>query len=118
MPARDRAFAAVSPPMPPPMMATRVMPGPVSYQAACHIRPLAVSGPLPYQALALSGERASSPVRDGDRAGALRVVAARSVVVYGAMREVHDEHIHDREAHRVEPCHVKLVMANRNGDII
>src|SRR5689334_2754836 len=105
MPARDRAFAAVSPPMPPPMMATRVMPIPVSYQAACHIRPLAVSG-----------ERASPPVHDGDRAGALRVVAARSVVVYGAMREVHDEHSHDREGRRVEPCHVKLVMANRNGD--
>src|SRR5689334_10753672 len=107
IPARDRAFAAVRPPMPPPMIATRVMPGPVSCQAPCHARPLVISG-----------ERAVSPVHDGDRASALRMVAARSVVEYGAMREVHDEHVHDREAGWIEPCYVKLVMANRNGDII
>src|SRR6516165_6779799 len=78
--------------IPPPMIATRVM--------------------------SVSGERAPSPVHDGNRARALRVVAAGGVVVNGVAREIHDEHVHQREARRIEPRHVKLVMANWNGDII
>src|SRR5215472_13638397 len=78
--------------MPPPMMATRVM--------------------------SRSGERALSPVHDGNRASALRMGAARGVVIYRVVREVHDEHVHDREARRIEPGHVKLVVANWNGDIV
>src|SRR5215470_19555366 len=78
--------------MPPPMIATRVM--------------------------SVSGQRAPSPVHDGNRASALRMVAARSVIENGVAREIHDEHVHQREARRIEPRHVKLVMANWNGDII
>src|SRR5271169_2146133 len=44
--------------------------------------------------------------------------AARGVVKYDVVREVHDERVHDREVRRIEPGHVKLVVANRNGDIV
>src|SRR5689334_4236426 len=46
------------------------------------------------------------------------MVAARGKVEYGVVREIHDERVHDREARRVEPGHVKFVMANWNGNII
>src|SRR5690242_14283047 len=65
-----------------------------------------------------SGERALPPVYHGSRASALRMVAARSVVKHDMAREIHDERVHDREARRVEPRHVKLVMTDRNGDIV
>src|SRR6185312_11010412 len=46
------------------------------------------------------------------------MVAARGIVEYGVVREIHDERVHDREVRRVEPGHVKLVVANWNGDVI
>src|SRR5690349_22714944 len=46
------------------------------------------------------------------------MVAARRKVEYGVVREIHDERVHDHEVRRVEPGHVKLVVANWNGDII
>ena len=57
-------------------------------------------------------------MHDGNRAGAFRMVAARGIVEYGVVREVHDERVHDREGGRIEPGHVQLVMTNRNGHII
>src|SRR5690242_295587 len=46
------------------------------------------------------------------------MVAARGVVEYGVVREIHDERVYDREGSRIEPGHVQLVVTNRNGHII
>src|SRR6266496_479270 len=46
------------------------------------------------------------------------MVAARGVVEYGVVREIHDERVHDREGDRIEPGHVQFVVTNRNGYIV
>jgi len=55
---------------------------------------------------------------DGDDAGALRVRAARRVVVHGVGREVHHEDVDDRVRGRVEPGDVELMVADGDGDVV
>src|SRR6516225_2009427 len=63
-------------------------------------------------------DRGGAPVHDLDGAGALRVGAARRVVVDRVGLEVHHEHVDDRETARVKPGDVELVVADRDGDVV
>src|SRR6185437_3191086 len=59
-----------------------------------------------------------SPLLDLDRARALRMGAARRVVVDHSGREVHDEHVDQGVLLGVLPRHVQLVVADRHRHVV